>query len=192
MKCARQVCDISQPNDEGITALHNSVCAGHFTIVKFLVEYGCDINYADNDGWTPLHCAASCNNLQMIRFLIENGASLFATTLSDNETAIRKCEEDEDGFQPCFDYLAHAQEQIGTSEFNECSVYALYDYEAQNDDELSFKCHEKMLVVDKCEGEGQTNDGWWLCRLNDGSEGLVPKNYLGVYTRFTFIRARKL
>lgn len=177
MRCAKQVRDISQPNDEGITALHNSVCAGHFGIVKFLVEYGCDINYADNDGWTPLHCAASCNNLQMIRFLIENGASLFATTLSDNETAIRKCEEDEEGFQPCYEYLAQAQEQLGN---DGGFVYSLYDYEAQNEDELTFTCNQRLVVVDKCEGEDDANDGWWLCRLDNGQEGLVPKNYLGV------------
>lgn len=54
VKCAQLVTDISEPNDEGITALHNSVCAGHFDIVKFLVEFGCDINFADNDGWTPV------------------------------------------------------------------------------------------------------------------------------------------
>jgi len=41
----------SEANDEGITALHNSICAGHFDIVKFLVEFGCDINAADTDGW---------------------------------------------------------------------------------------------------------------------------------------------
>lgn len=180
IKCAKQVRDVSQANDEGITALHNSVCAGHFAIVKFLVEYGCDINYADNDGWTPLHCAASCNNLQMIRFLVENGASLFATTLSDNETAIRKCEGDEEGFQACFDYLAQAQEQLGSEAFNKAECYALYDYEAQNEDELSFKCHQRVVVLDKCENEEDANDGWWLCRLENGQKGLVPKNYLGV------------
>jgi hypothetical protein len=30
VKCAKLVSDVSEPNDEGITALHNSVCAGHF------------------------------------------------------------------------------------------------------------------------------------------------------------------
>lgn len=39
-------------NDEGgITALHNAICAGHFDIVKFLVEIGCDVNAQDSDGW---------------------------------------------------------------------------------------------------------------------------------------------
>lgn len=187
-KCARQVKDISEPNDEGITALHNSVCAGHFEIVKFLVEYGCDINYADNDGWTPLHCAASCNNLQMIRFLIENGASVFATTISDNETAIKKCEEDEEGYQMCFDYLMSVQSSLGTGEVNNGLVYALYDYEAQEEDELSFNCFDRMIVLNKNENEeqGDANDGWWTCKLitndeNVNKQGLVPKNYIGVF-----------
>jgi apoptosis-stimulating of p53 protein 1 len=34
---AAQMPDVSRSNDEGITALHNAVCAGHFDIVQFLV-----------------------------------------------------------------------------------------------------------------------------------------------------------
>lgn len=54
---------------------------------------------------TPLHCAASCNNTTMVRFLVEHGACIFATTLSDHETAAEKCEEDEEGFDGCSEYL---------------------------------------------------------------------------------------
>lgn len=54
---------------------------------------------------TPLHCAASCNNLAMVKFLVEHGACIFATTLSDRETAAEKCEEDEEGFDGCSEYL---------------------------------------------------------------------------------------
>lgn len=43
--------DPSRPNDEGITALHNAICAGHLEIVHYLVEYGCDVNAPDTDGW---------------------------------------------------------------------------------------------------------------------------------------------
>ncbi len=43
--------DPSASNDEGITALHNAICAGHFEIVKFLVEFGCNVNSPDSDGW---------------------------------------------------------------------------------------------------------------------------------------------
>ncbi|OXB75279.1 UNVERIFIED_CONTAM: hypothetical protein H355_000831 [Colinus virginianus] len=42
--------DPSMPNDEGITALHNAVCAGHTEIVKFLVQFGVNVNAADSDG----------------------------------------------------------------------------------------------------------------------------------------------
>lgn len=175
IKCAQLVKSVSEPNDEGITALHNSVCAGHFDIVKYLCEFGCDVNFADNDGWTPLHCAASCNNLQMVRFLIEHGASVFATTISDNETAVDKCEEDEEGYEGCSAYLHSVEHGFG----GDSVVHALYDYEAEHDDEMSFRCGDQMLVIDK---HLDVNDGWWTCRLVDRSDarGLVPRNYLGV------------
>lgn len=48
---------------------------------------------------------ASCNNLPMVRFLVESGACLFASTLSDHETPAEKCEEDEEGFDGCSEYL---------------------------------------------------------------------------------------
>lgn len=104
-KTAAQVPNPSAANDEGITALHNAICAGHLEIVKYLVEFGCDVNAQDSDGWTPLHCAASCNNVAMVKFLVEHGACIFATTLSDHETAAEKCEEDEEGFDGCSEYL---------------------------------------------------------------------------------------
>uniref|UniRef100_A0A3B4WKS0 Tumor protein p53 binding protein, 2b n=1 Tax=Seriola lalandi dorsalis TaxID=1841481 RepID=A0A3B4WKS0_SERLL len=97
--------DPSMPNDEGITALHNAVCAGHTEIVKFLVQFGVNVNAADSDGWTPLHCAASCNNVQVCKFLVESGAAVFATTYSDMQTAADKCEEMEDGYAQCSQFL---------------------------------------------------------------------------------------
>ncbi len=122
----------------------------------------------------------------MIKFLIENGAGIYSTTLSDNETAIRKCEEDEEGFQICYEYLSSAQMNLGNINYNNGVVYALYSYEALNEDELSFKCFDELVVIDKHEDEenGEANDGWWTCRLvasQDGNgQGLVPRNYLGV------------
>jgi len=50
----------SEANDEGITALHNSICAGYFDIVKFLVKFGCDVNAADTDGWYVYLCVLFC------------------------------------------------------------------------------------------------------------------------------------
>lgn len=51
IRTASQVGDPSAANDEGITALHNAICAGHFDIVDFLVTFGCDVNAQDSDGW---------------------------------------------------------------------------------------------------------------------------------------------
>lgn len=50
-RTAGQVKDPSAANDEGITALHNAICAGHLDIVTFLVRFGCDVNAQDSDGW---------------------------------------------------------------------------------------------------------------------------------------------
>lgn len=54
---------------------------------------------------TPLHCAASCNNVQVCKFLVESGAAVFATTYSDMQTAADKCEEMEDGYAQCSQFL---------------------------------------------------------------------------------------
>ncbi|TWW71712.1 Apoptosis-stimulating of p53 protein 1 [Takifugu flavidus] len=95
----------SMPNDEGITPLHNAVCAGHHHIVKFLLDFAVNVNAADSDGWTPLHCAASCNSVHLCKMLVESGAAIFATTISDVETAADKCEEMEEGYTQCSQFL---------------------------------------------------------------------------------------
>ncbi|KAK9870749.1 hypothetical protein WA026_009711 [Henosepilachna vigintioctopunctata] len=178
-KTASQVTNPSAANDEGITALHNAICAGHLEIVKFLVEFGCDVNAQDSDGWTPLHCGASCNNVAMVKFLVEHGACIFATTLSDHETAAEKCEEDEEGFDGCSEYLYSVQEKLGI--LSNGAVYAVFDYTAQQADELSFKSGDQLTVLRK----GDENEReWWWCRLGD-KEGYVPRNLLGLYPRVT-------
>ena len=65
-------------------------------VVEFLINVGADVNAMDADGWTPLHCAASCNNLDFVRMLVEHGAAVFLRTNSDMETALEKCEGEED------------------------------------------------------------------------------------------------
>ncbi|XP_062911686.1 apoptosis-stimulating of p53 protein 2-like isoform X1 [Mobula hypostoma] len=172
-----EVEDPSQPNDEGITALHNAVCAGHTEIVKFLVQFGVNVNAADSDGWTPLHCAASCNNVQVCKFLVESGAAVFATTYSDLQTAADKCEEMEDGYVQCSQFLYGVQEKMGI--MNRGIVYALWDYESQNEDELSFKEGDCMSVIRR---EDENEIEWWWARLNEG-EGYVARNLLGLYPR---------
>ncbi|KAM6217396.1 apoptosis-stimulating of p53 protein 2 [Rhynchocyon petersi] len=172
-----EVDDPSLPNDEGITALHNAVCAGHTEIVKFLVQFGVNVNAADSDGWTPLHCAASCNNVQVCKFLVESGAAVFAMTYSDMQTAADKCEEMEEGYAQCSQFLYGVQEKMGI--MNKGVIYALWDYEPQNDDELPMREGDCMTIIRR---EDEDEIEWWWARLND-KEGYVPRNLLGLYPR---------
>ncbi|XP_011482745.1 apoptosis-stimulating of p53 protein 2 isoform X1 [Oryzias latipes] len=172
-----EVEDPSQPNDEGITALHNAVCAGHTEIVKFLVQFGVNVNAADSDGWTPLHCAASCNNVQVCKFLVESGAAVFAMTYSDMQTAADKCEEMEEGYTQCSQFLYGVQEKMGI--MNRGVVYGLWDYTAENPDELSFHEGDCMTIVRR---EDDDEVDWWWARLGD-AEGYIPRNLLGLYPR---------
>ncbi|CAL9686274.1 unnamed protein product [Knipowitschia caucasica] len=167
----------SMPNDEGITPLHNAVCAGHHHIVKFLLDFGVNVNAADSDGWTPLHCAASCNSVHLCKMLVESGAAIFATTISDVETAADKCEEMEEGYTQCSQFLYGVQEKLGV--MNKGLVYGLWDYTAQQSDELSF-CEGDAISVLRRRDDTETE--WWWARLND-REGYVPRNLLGLYPR---------
>ncbi|GAU93756.1 hypothetical protein RvY_05647 [Ramazzottius varieornatus] len=190
IKTCQQVADPSASNDEGITALHNAICAGHFAIVKFLVEYGCDVNAQDSDGWSPLHCAASCNNLAMCRFLVEHGACIYSTTHSDKETASQKCEEDEADFEGCSQYLLDTLHNLGR--INDGVVFAAYDYQAQNADELSFQCGEQLKVL-RTSDDDETEWYWAERTLSPpaaGKEarsvpqvGYIPRNLLALYQR---------
>ncbi|CAF0858886.1 unnamed protein product [Rotaria sordida] len=186
MKAAKEVENPSQPNDEGLTALHNAVCASNFDCVKFLVEFGCDINFADNDGWTPLHCAASCNNTPMVQFLVEHGACIYATTIRDNETAAEKCEEEEENYATCSQYLLFVQNDLGV--INNSLVYGLYDFEPSNNtsddpnnNELSFKDGDQLRILRR--GDENENEWWWAKHETTQQEGYVPRNYLGLYPR---------
>lgn len=135
---------------------------------------------------------------------MESGAAIFATTVSDVETAADKCEEMEEGFIQCsqflygekqqtyesarlfcenvirfinllhLDFTAGVQEKLGV--MNKGTVYALWDYETQNPDELSFKEGDAITILRR-QDENETD--WWWARLED-KEGYVPRNLLGV------------
>ncbi|KAJ4948934.1 hypothetical protein JOQ06_020455 [Pogonophryne albipinna] len=172
-----EVEDPSLPNDEGITALHNAVCAGHTEIVKFLVQFGVNVNAADSDGWTPLHCAASCNNVQVCKFLVESGAAVFAMTYSDMQTAADKCEEMEEGYTQCSQFLYGVQEKMGI--MNRGVIYGLWEYNGENPDELVFREGDCMTIVRR---EDEDEIEWWWARMGD-TEGYIPRNLLGLYPR---------
>lgn len=67
---------------------------------------------------------------------------------------------------------------------NKGTVYALWDYEAQNSDELSFHEGDAITILRR-KDESETE--WWWARLGD-QEGYVPKNLLGVSTQHLELR----
>ncbi|KAI8069134.1 ankyrin repeat-containing domain protein [Gilbertella persicaria] len=62
-------CQIDAVDKEEETALLKAAYAGHFSVVKYLIEHGADYLHQDRDGWTALHNACSCGNFEMIKFL---------------------------------------------------------------------------------------------------------------------------
>ncbi|XP_048355236.1 relA-associated inhibitor isoform X1 [Sphaerodactylus townsendi] len=169
--------DSSQPNDEGITALHNAICGANYNIVDFLINIGANVNSPDSHGWTPLHCAASCNDTAICIALVKHGAAIFATTCSDGSMAIEKCDPYRDGYSECFSYLADVEQNMGL--MNNGVVYALWDYSAEFSDELSFHEGQPVTVLRR---DGQEETDWWWASLY-GQEGYVPKNYFGLFPR---------
>ncbi|XP_048023857.1 relA-associated inhibitor isoform X2 [Megalobrama amblycephala] len=176
-RAAQEMSDPSQSNDEGITALHNAICGGHYPVVEFLVRIGANVSAPDSHGWTPLHCAASCNDRKMCEFLVRNGAAVMAVTDSDGATASQKCDPYAEGFEECESFLRGVEEAMGVE--NSGVVYALWGYPAQAPDELSFKEGDMVTILQKPEGV----DWWWasLC----GREGFVPNNYFGLTQHMT-------
>nr|XP_056702179.1 relA-associated inhibitor [Euleptes europaea] len=172
-----QLNDPSQPNDEGITALHNAICGANYNIVDFLINIGANVNSPDSHGWTPLHCAASCNDTAICIALVKHGAAIFATTCSDGSMAIEKCDPYRDGYNECFSYLADVEQNMGL--MNNGVVYALWDYSAEFSDELSFHEGQPVTVLRR---DGQEEMDWWWASLY-GQEGYVPKNYFGLFPR---------
>ncbi|CAG2166520.1 unnamed protein product, partial [Oppiella nova] len=57
-------------------------------------------------------------------------------------------------------------------------VIALYSFQSQNEEELSFQKSERLEIIER-----PANDpDWWKARNQHGEVGLVPKNYVQVVT----------
>ncbi|KAK4469392.1 hypothetical protein MN116_006948 [Schistosoma mekongi] len=186
-KTAAEVADVSESNDEGITALHNAVCAGRVDVAEFLVlTAGADVNAGDTDGWTPLHCAASCGNVPLAKLLVEHGASLHARTLSDRETPLEKCDQGDEEAE-CEEYLYFQHERLGSAASGR--VYALFPRGIESagpgsidahlePDELPLKPNELLTIIDR-EPPGEIE--WMLAENSEGQRGLVPRSHISCY-----------
>lgn len=64
---------------------------------------------------------------------------------------------------------------------NKGVVYALWAYEAQNSDELSFREGDALTILRR---KDEVETDWWWARLGD-REGYVPRNLLGVRRRWS-------
>lgn len=70
--------------------------------------------------------------------------------------------------------FAGVQEKLGI--LNQGAVFAVFDYEAHNSDELSFSEGEQLVVLRKGD---ELEREWWWSKIN-AKEGYVPRNLLGV------------
>eukprot|EP01134_Creolimax_fragrantissima_P000106 CFRG0106T1 len=157
--------DVDTANEDGLTALHNACCGGHFQIAQLLLEHGADPNCRDVDGWTPLHGASAFEDEPVIECLLRYGAVVHVKN-SDGETPLSLAEhENIKSILINHDVRKH-----------DC-VYAraAFDYKAKNPDELNLTVGE-LLEVNPELKEGP--EWWWCKRYFAGDEGYACSQLL--------------
>jgi len=66
-----------------------------------------------------------------------------------------------------------AEKQLGIA----FPVYSVYNYEAENDDELSLSINQNLQVLRQ---DDEIGSDWWYARTVDNKEGYVAKSFLAV------------
>lgn len=61
---------------------------------------------------------------------------------------------------------------------NSGEVFAVFSYEAQQSDELTFDVNDQLIIIRK--GDDSEREWWWARMKETGNEGYVPRNLLGV------------
>lgn len=69
------------------------------------------------------------------------------------------------------------QEKLGILHSGE--VFAVFSYDAQQQDELKFSVNDKLTILRKGD---EAEREWWWARNDNGHEGYVPRNLFGVST----------
>lgn len=67
------------------------------------------------------------------------------------------------------------QEKLGILHSGE--VFAVFSYDAQQQDELKFNVNDKLTILRKGD---EAEREWWWARTEAGQEGYVPRNLFGV------------
>lgn len=69
---------------------------------------------------------------------------------------------------------------------NNGEVYAVFSYEAQQSDELTFDVNDQLIILRK--GDDAEREWWWARMKHTGNEGYVPRNLLGVSEKKIIIK----
>jgi len=69
---------------EGATALWCAAGAGHFDVVRTLIEFHADVNHASYSNSTPLRAACFDGRLDIVKFLLEQNADLHIANKYNN------------------------------------------------------------------------------------------------------------
>ena len=76
---------------EGATALWCAAGAGHFHVVRCLVEHGADVNHPTLTNSTPLRAACFDGRLDIVQFLVERNADLSIANKYNNTCLMISC-----------------------------------------------------------------------------------------------------
>ncbi|PVD19715.1 hypothetical protein C0Q70_20206 [Pomacea canaliculata] len=76
---------------EGATALWCAAGAGHFGVVKCLIEHGADVNHPTQTNSTPLRAACFDGRLDIVRYLIDHHADLTIANKYNNTCLMISC-----------------------------------------------------------------------------------------------------
>lgn len=73
---------------------------------------------------------------------------------------------------------------------NTGEVYAVFSYEAQQSDELTFEVNDQLTIIRK--GDDAEREWWWAKMKETGKEGYVPRNLLGVIETIFYSKIKNL
>lgn len=76
---------------EGATPLWCAAGAGHYNIVKLLIEHGADVNHATVTNSTPLRAACFDGRLDVVKLLLDSGANLSIANKFKNTCLMIAC-----------------------------------------------------------------------------------------------------